>query len=220
MDELTAEQVRARIGEPCAALIGPHDIVMPLGEETTIGRDPARCELAILHASISAVHAVIARDEEGWLVCDAGSRNGTSVDGVPAPARLTDGARVRLGAVELTFSASPRASTPRRRRRTTMPGLIAPPDGGVVHVAGQTVHFTARELRLVQILAERRQGVVDDELAYVPAAEIAAVCGFKSIAADSDNVRELVLRVRRKFRAAGAGEGIHSRRGAGYRLAA
>ena len=109
---------------------------------------------------------------------------------------------------------------PLRRSRKYRLSELAPSESGAVEVAGQTVHFTARELRLVQILAERRKGVADEELAYVPSAEIAAACGFKSIAADSDNVRELVLRVRRKFRKAGAGEGIHSRRGVGYRLAA
>ena len=217
-EELTPEQVRTRVGAPCAALLAPNGIVLPLAEHTVIGRDPARCDLAILHASVSAVHAAIARDDHGWFIEDRGSTNGTEVDGAPAPGRLTAGARIRLGAVELTFSPEPvRAAPPRRRRRTTLPGEQAG-EGGTVRLAGQTVRLTAKELRLVQILDARRRETGDVDLAYVPSAEIAAACGFRSISADSDNVRELVLRVRRKLRAVGIGDLIDSRRGAGYRL--
>jgi hypothetical protein len=220
-DDLTPEQVRTRVEIPQATLLGPHDIVLPVGGTTTLGRDPRRCELAILHASISAAHAVIARDGAGWTITDLGSRNGTWVDGarVAAPMTLTEGARVRLGAVELTFSPVPRIAPRRRRARTTLAGeLTGPTLGGVVRLAGRSIHLTARELRLVEILAARRRDVADADLAYVPWQDIAAVLGFKSIDADSDNVRELVMRVRRKLRAAGAGDLIDSRRGAGYRL--
>ena len=231
---LTAEQVRARVATPTAALLGPDGMVLPLGDDTTVGRDPRRCELAILHASVSAVHARITRVGDEWTIVDLGSRNGTAVDGVRAPARLDAHAKVRLGLIELTFWPAPVESRPRRRRRTTLQGelaatsvpadlpieLVVCGDGGVVRVCGQAIHLTARELRLMQILAGRRRDVDDAELAYVPSSEIAAVLGFRSIDADSDNVRELVLRVRRKLRAAGAGELIHSRRGAGYKIAA
>jgi hypothetical protein len=233
-DDVTAEQVCARVHQPTAALLGPDGIVLPLGDDTIIGRDPRRCDLAILHASVSAVHARIARVGDAWTILDLGSRNGTAVDGRPAPGTLTAHTRVRLGLVELTFWPSPVAVAPRRRRRTTLQGelaatevtadlpieLVVCGDGGMVRVCGQAIHLTARELRLLQILAIRRRDVDDAELAYVPSSEIAAVLGFRSIDADSDNVRELVLRVRRKLRAAGAGELIHSRRGAGYKIAA
>jgi DNA-binding response OmpR family regulator len=218
---LTAEQVTTRVEAPQAALDGPHDIVLPLGGDTTLGRDPRRCDLAILHASISALHARITRDGERWTIADLGSRNGTWVDGVRVTAAvpIAEGCRIQLGAVELTFSPVPRVAGARRRRRTTLAGeLTGPTLGGVVRLAGQSIRLTARELRLVEILAARRRDVADPELAYVPWTEIAAVLGFRSIDADSDNVRELVMRVRRKLRAAGAGDLIDSRRGAGYRL--
>ena len=69
-----------------------------------------------MHASVSAVHARIARDHIGWYVHDLGSRNGTAVDSVVAAplAYLRPGAQLRLGDVVLGFalrSRTPQAVT-------------------------------------------------------------------------------------------------------------
>lgn len=85
--------------------------------------------------------------------------------------------------------------------------------------AGDTVITLARmEFSLLAVLAERRRRVRDPDRAYVPWAELAGSLEFRSVGADSDNVRELVRRVRRKLSIAGLDDLIDSRQGIGYRL--
>jgi DNA-binding response OmpR family regulator len=92
-------------------------------------------------------------------------------------------------------------------------------DGGVAR-AGDTVVALARmEFSLLTALVERRRAAADPERAYMPWAELAGSLEFKSTGpADSDNVRELVRRVRRKLSTAGLDDLIGSRQGIGYRL--
>ena len=61
-----------------------------------------------------------------------------------------------------------------------------------------------------------RRIVIDAELAYVAWHEIADALAFKSVQADSENVRELVHRVRRKLGGVQADDLIESKRGVGY----
>lgn len=75
------------------------------GAEVTLGR-AADNDLVIDDATLSRVHLVLARDASGaWTARDAGSRNGTRVDGAPAtrPLPLRPGSIVEAGAVRLTF---------------------------------------------------------------------------------------------------------------------
>lgn len=51
------------------------------GEMITIGRTPKN-DLCIPDKRISKFQAYFKRDGDGWLICDAGSTNGTAVDGV------------------------------------------------------------------------------------------------------------------------------------------
>jgi hypothetical protein len=214
--EVTPEQLLSRVGDPAAYLIAPCGTVLPIADGSIIGRDPMTCDVAVLHASVSVVHARLSRLGGAWSILDLGSRNGTDVDGAPARPRLplAAGARVRLGAVVFVFSAL------RLQLATTgqVVELVPRDDGGLVRAAGRTVALTGLEHRLLQMLALRRDRAADPELAYVPTMEIAGTLGFDSIDADTDNVRELVHRVRRKLIAAGVGDPVKSRRGVGYRL--
>ncbi len=64
--------------------------------------------LRIPDPKISARHAALRRDGQGWLFEDAGSRNGSSVDGAPrSSARLTDGALIEVGSTLLLFREMP-----------------------------------------------------------------------------------------------------------------
>jgi pSer/pThr/pTyr-binding forkhead associated (FHA) protein len=73
-----------------------------------IGRSESN-DVVVQNASVSRLHALIHRDARTgeWRLTDAGSRNGTFVEGVPVPreqtALLKDGAMVRLGDVQLRF---------------------------------------------------------------------------------------------------------------------
>jgi serine/threonine protein kinase len=73
----------------------------------TIGRDSG-CSVRLDDSSISREHAALERDEDGWMVVDLRSANGTWVDGRPVSPgtrkRLRPGfTTIRLGTVELAF---------------------------------------------------------------------------------------------------------------------
>ena len=63
------------------------------GAMFTIGRR-SDCDLRIADLSVSRLHAQLDRDEDGWLLSDLGSRNGTRVNGWllrdPVPVRVGD----------------------------------------------------------------------------------------------------------------------------------
>lgn len=64
--------------------------------------------LSIPDPKISAKHAILRRDGEGWLFEDAGSRNGSLVDGVRCGSvRLTDRALIEIGSTLLLFRELP-----------------------------------------------------------------------------------------------------------------
>jgi DNA-binding winged helix-turn-helix (wHTH) protein len=64
-------------------------------------------------ASVSRRHAAIAMDGTTAILRDLGSKNGTFIDGVrvESATALRDGARVRLGTLELTYRAGTGASS-------------------------------------------------------------------------------------------------------------
>ncbi len=105
---------------------------------------------------------------------------------------------------------------------TTMAGriveLTAQETGGVARVGDAVVLLARMEYSLLHVLTERRRLVRDPERAFVAWSEIAHSLDFRSVGADSDNVRELVRRVRRKLSSAGLDDLIDSRQGIGYRL--
>jgi pSer/pThr/pTyr-binding forkhead associated (FHA) protein len=217
--DLTPEQLLSRVVRADAVLVGPGGATVGIADGVRIGRDRATCEVAVLHASVSAVHARIARDQLGWYVADLGSRNGTAVDGKSAApvSYLRPGAQLRLGDVVLGFahrSRSPRVVTiesddGRRFELSSSEAAIRCDDGAIV--------LAPRELELVIALVARRC-TLSPEQAYVRGSELAPTLGFHSIEPDDENVRELVLRVRKKLRSIGGDQLIETRRSAGYRL--
>jgi hypothetical protein len=76
----------------------------------SIGRNETN-EIVIPDITMSAIHAFLSKHEDGeFYLHDMNSTNGTSVNGVPAPAqgegeplRLKSGDRVRFGGVKFTF---------------------------------------------------------------------------------------------------------------------
>lgn len=217
--DLTPEQLMSRVVGADAVLVGPGGATVAVCDGVRVGRDRTACEVAVMHASVSAVHARIAHDHIGWYVQDLGSKNGTAVDVVVAApmAYLRPGAQLRLGDVVLGFalrSRSPRVVTIEsedgRRFELCSSDAAIRGDGGAIVLA-------PRELELVIALVARRCTLAP-ELAYVRGSELAPTLGFHSIEADDENVRELVLRVRKKLRSIGGDRLIETRRSAGYRL--
>jgi len=243
--DLTAEQIVSRdLNEPAAALIDQWGHTHALAERSLVGRLASECAVAILHHSVSAVHAfieLIAPHHSSWRVIDRGSLNGTMVEDVPVrSAPLHHGERVRFGGVSFYFSAG---RIPSQQTRTgaghTVPtrardiafqarvtsgsgyemALVQRAAGGIMRIDEDTaLEFARLEFALLRILTERRLIHADPELAFVSSQELADLLDFKSQEADGENVRELVRRVRRKFKAEGIEDLIESRQGVGYRL--
>jgi len=72
----------------------------------TIGRT-ANNDIVLDDASVSRFHAWLEFLNEQWVICDAGSRNGSTVSGKKiaprAPTTLSNGLPVRIGALQLTY---------------------------------------------------------------------------------------------------------------------
>lgn len=236
---ITSEQIFSRVPNPTGALIDSWGVAHAIGDGSKIGRDP-RVDVAVLHASVSSEHASIKFDGAKWSIVDNSSRNGTEVEGNRiTDAELTDGATIRLGDVKFYFwpaplpkSEPPRGSgrtAPTRRDELVFSAKVQTPrgtaldlrqrvDGGVLRIGDTAIELAAMEFGLLQLLVERRRSVTDPELAYVAWHEIADALSFRSVQADSENVRELVHRVRRKLASVQADDLIESKRGVGYRL--
>ena len=75
-------------------------------DRITIGRTPNN-DVVIADGSVSRLHAYARRVGNGWVVADAGSKNGSWLSGSPLEARrerpLTSRSMLRLGDVDLTF---------------------------------------------------------------------------------------------------------------------
>ncbi|MBV8763253.1 MAG: FHA domain-containing protein [Deltaproteobacteria bacterium] len=237
---ITSEQVFSRVQNATAALVDAWGVAHGVVDGSKIGRDP-RVDVAVLHASVSSEHASMKHANGKWHIVDNSSRNGTEVDGT----RVTDhelasGATIRLGDVKFYFwpDSLPKMEPPRGQGRTAptrrdelvFSAKVVTPrghqldlrqrvDGGVLRIGESSIELAAMEFGLLQLLVERRRSVTDPELAYVAWHEIADALSFRSVQADSENVRELVHRVRRKLGGVQADDLIESKRGVGYRLA-
>jgi pSer/pThr/pTyr-binding forkhead associated (FHA) protein len=238
---MTSEQIVGSGVDAAATLLDAWGTPLAVGnDKTTIGRDGAACQVAILHPSVSLVHAHITRDGTRWMIEDAGSRNGTFVDDERVSSEvLSNGARLRIGDVSLYFLAQPLAAlakpegpgrtAPTRRDQLVFSARLKTPagksvelsqriEGGIVRANDALIDLGKLEFRLLQVLTEARRSAADPEMSYVSWAQIAERLEFRSYEADSENVRELVRRVRRKLQNAGVDDLIESKHGVGYRV--
>lgn len=78
----------------------------PSGALITLGRDPSN-RVVLSDDRCSRTHCAVFHEETGWCIRDLGSRNGTTVNGVPVAdtAPLTEGAIIHLGTTELLFTS-------------------------------------------------------------------------------------------------------------------
>jgi len=77
-----------------------------VGARLTIGRDPNQCQMVLDDETVSARHAYIERDPQGFVLHDWGSRNGTRVnDEAVSSCRLHNGDLLQLGRTRLRFVA-------------------------------------------------------------------------------------------------------------------
>ncbi len=88
--------------------------IYPLQEsEVTIGRS-RDCTIRLAETNVSRVHAKIVQQDGGWVVSDAGSRNGIQVNGQlrTAPHTLQAGDLVRVGSCLIRYDRSEPAAQP------------------------------------------------------------------------------------------------------------
>lgn len=240
-DTITAEQIVSEAeGTAEAWLIDPWGSTHPLTSPAVIGRSVADCNPAVLHPSVSVLHAEIQRSGDAWRVVDRGSLNGTQVnDATIRTMDVSSGDRLRFGEVSFYFSAGELpAVSESGKTGATLPSraedlalqviielddgvieLLQRPGGGIVRRAGENVLELAQlEFGLLNVLVRARQRNNDPELAFVSSRDLASELEFKSRQADTDNVRELVRRVRKKLKAANVADLIDSRQRVGYRI--
>jgi hypothetical protein len=241
-EDITAEQIVSETLEnPASWLIDQWGATHAMPANALVGRSQADCYLGILHHTVSSVHARLHRDDEGWLLSDLDSLNGTFLNGTRIDqARVRKGDRVGFGDVSLYFAddlegtrdrvAGPGRTKPSKQRDVAFSGrlrhegraieLLERPGGGIVQDADGTllVEFARLEFALLAALFERRRDARVAELAYLSSRELADRLAFRSRDADSDNVRDLIRRVRKKFQNVGIEDLIDSRQGVGYRI--
>jgi pSer/pThr/pTyr-binding forkhead associated (FHA) protein len=89
---------------------GPAPLVFPPGSGVrfTIGRTRA-CDLCLTDLSVSRTHALLVRREDGWVLSDLGSHNGTRLNGwlVREPVQVRAGDRVEFGSMAFIIQGDP-----------------------------------------------------------------------------------------------------------------
>ena len=88
------------------------------GDSITLGRAPGN-DVMLEDPALSRTHAIIRRRGDGWVLQDAGSRNGTRLNGlvIDGPAALRSGDEIGLGTSRVLFEGTPQ----RTSRASTLP---------------------------------------------------------------------------------------------------
>ena len=66
---ITSEQIFSRVPSPVASLIDAWGVAHAIADGSRIGRDP-RVDVAVLHASVSAEHAIMKLVNGRWHIVD------------------------------------------------------------------------------------------------------------------------------------------------------
>ena len=100
---------------PPAAAGPPVPLAFPPGSGVrfTIGRT-RDCDLCLTDLSVSRMHALLVRREDGWVLSDLGSHNGTRLNGwlVREPVPVQVGDRVEFGSMALIITGDLPAESP------------------------------------------------------------------------------------------------------------
>jgi len=100
---------------PAPPSANPAPLVFPPGNGVrfTIGRT-RDCDLCLTDLSVSRMHALLVRREDGWVLNDLGSHNGTRLNGwlVREPVQVRPGDRVEFGSMAFIIQGDPPAAPP------------------------------------------------------------------------------------------------------------
>jgi len=102
-------------GNPAPSLATPAPLAFPPGSGVrfTIGRN-RDCDLCLTDLSVSRTHALLIRREDGWVLSDLGSHNGTRLNGwlVREAVRVRAGDRVEFGSMAFIIQSDPPPAPP------------------------------------------------------------------------------------------------------------
>jgi Domain of unknown function (DUF1707)/FHA domain len=117
----------APLANPPPPLAAPAPLAFPPGSGVrfTIGRT-RDCDLCLTDLSVSRMHALLIRREDGWVLSDLGSHNGTRLNGwlVREAVRVRAGDRVEFGSMAFIIGdGQPAASPPAGQEEEEGPGL-------------------------------------------------------------------------------------------------
>jgi len=114
---------------PPGASGAPAPLVFPPGNGVrfTIGRT-RDCDLCLTDLSVSRMHALLVRREDGWVLSDLGSHNGTRLNGwlVREPVQVRLGDRVEFGSMAFIIQGDPPAAPPPADEEQLDPAGSAP----------------------------------------------------------------------------------------------
>ena len=103
------------LANPAPPFANPAPLVFPPGNGVrfTIGRT-RDCDLCLADLSVSRMHALLVRREDGWVLSDLGSHNGTRLNGwlVREPVQVRAGDRVEFGSMAFIIQDDPPAAPP------------------------------------------------------------------------------------------------------------
>ena len=105
----------APLANPAPPLAAPAPLAFPPGSGVrfTIGRT-RDCDLCLTDLSVSRMHALLIRREDGWVLSDLGSHNGTRLNGwlVREAVRVRAGDRVEFGSMAFIIQGDPPPAPP------------------------------------------------------------------------------------------------------------
>jgi len=103
---VTARMEQRPAGKVVAALVLPDGSRLPVGTRPVIIGRQAECDIALTEPNVSRRHAEVRPAEDGWVVADLGSTNGTRVNGfVVATEILHHGDVITVGDTHFRFEA-------------------------------------------------------------------------------------------------------------------
>ncbi len=182
---------------------------------TTLGRDES-CEIVLPDDRISRQHARISFENEGYVLHDLGSRNGTFLNGrrITRPEVLHHRDVIGLPGLTLRFDQADE-TVPWEPEGTPLAQIRVDTSRAEVWVNGRQVSLTAKEYLAVELLHSRGGGLVRKE-------ELATHVWPEYNGAVGDyNIDQLIFRLRGKIESEpGKPQYLQTVRGMGYKLVA
>lgn len=239
--DITAGQILGRpIEQPKGWLVDQWGRIHPLNDGTMVGRSYAECSFAIMHHSVSSRHARVSVDDNQVHIVDTGSLNGTYINQTRMrEAHLQARDLVTFGEISFYFMTRvtalsdlpygiggtvpvkksgflPLAVELRKNDRTAL--LLQRGDGGVIRCNDNSLDLAQLEFSLLRALVEEAMAAKHPDFHFMSTQALLHALDFRTLAPTSENLRELVRRLRRKLMQIGIDEIIESKRGVGYRL--